>query len=343
MTAGAPRRCLLAAVTLLAVGSAATPAAAAGGSVDVLSRTLVGEQTRLVVAAPPLAGPREPDPDFVLEQAGVSTSVTAAPLPAGELAVAVVLASSDRTGPEAFRQGQVAAFEVLRGLPAAARSAVVSTASPVPLSALSTDRTGASEALRDARAGGGDTDDAVQRAAALLPAGGHVVLVSDGSAGPGTGPTAATSGRLQADGLVLHELRSGAGAAPGAGAGTDPAVAAPLLRQVDEVLLSLAHRYQVQAVLDPYAPATLTVVREDTREQVLVAPTRSLGEEFGGLYAQASGPSAPQLAGYGLAGLLALAGLVLVLRRPSRARTRTSPALGAPVDVRVPVGAQGRS
>lgn len=344
---------LLAALTGVLLAGAAAPSSASdappAGGVRVLSGSLVGEQTQLVVAAPPPPGAVEPVPGFTLEQAGVASSLTVQPLPVGELAVVIVLASSDETSASAFTQGQVAALEVLAGLPAGARSALLSTSRSAPLAGLSADRAGASEALRDARAGSGDlADGALQRAAALLPRGGHVVLLSDGDAGRGAAlPQGALAQRD--DGLVVHRISYRPDGTTPVGAAVTPSTAAPVLRQVDDVLAVLAHQYRLQAVLDPFAAATLSVRRAGALTQALVPPTRSLAQELGGVYAEPAGRSTTLVAGGALAGLLGLVGLLVLLRRPRRdvAGDRPDDELlpDAPaevhVDRQVPVGARG--
>lgn len=299
---------------LLLLAAGAGPSAAADSTrcgVAVLAANRTDGQTDLLVSAPaarpPAAG------GFHVVQGGRQQAVTVTPVAGRDIAVAVVVASSAQTPPAAFQAARDAALELLRGLPPQARTAVLSSGRAAPLAALSTARATSTQALRMARPGPGDTGPATAlRAAAVLPRGGLVVLLSDGTSEGSPGETESLGRTLQERGLVLESVRYSKTAASGPAPVACPMTQDPVLAQVDQAVAVIASQYRVQTVLDPAQPATLTI------DQVGSAPVEAaaaLGSASPSspYVAEASSPRAD--VGYGLAGALGVVGLLLLLLR----------------------------
>lgn len=345
------------ALVLLGTGTVASAAdSPAGCGPTVVSSRPVSGQTELLVTAPPQPGRTAPGAGaFHLVQDGTARPVAVQPVPARDLAVAVVVASSARTSAADLQSAREGALELLVGLAPQARTAVLSTARTEPLAPLSADRARSTESLRLLKAGavGSDGSDAatVVRAAAGLPRGGHVVLLSDGTGGTdGTaGTDRATTDRLRSSGVVLDRVTYGVAArTAAAGAASCPSPQEPVLRQVDQVVAAVDHQYVLRAGLDPARPATLAVDGAGGPATVEVPAASATA----GSVQAADGTtlySAPRVSAltadsaYALAAVLGLLGLALLVRGGRRgAQDEVGPEPYADDERLRPVAAAGR-
>ncbi len=328
---------------LVLVGVAAGPseaAAAVGCGVSVVATDRVDGQSGLLVTAPPApARLAAPTGAFHLVQGGRQLPASVTAVAPGDVAVAVVVASSAQTSAEAFQTARDGAVELLVALPPEARTAVVSSGQARPLAALSVARASSTQSLRPARPGAGDSGPAAAlRAAALLPRGGHVVLLSDGSSEGTAAEVQSLTRTLQQRGLVLDRVGYGTTTQAAPAATACPTTADPVLPQVDQTAAAISHQYRVQAVLDPAQPATLTV------DQVGAVTVAAVGGSAHTTSPYAADESAGRAdLGYGVAAGLGLVGLLLLLLR---GRRPGGPPAGPPVEqwdaARTPV-ASGRS
>lgn len=324
----------LSSLFLVSAGAADVPAhAEEQGSCDlaVLSRSGTGTQTQLLVTA------RAAEPNvrlqaaaFRLTQAGTSRQVALRPVAARDMAVAVVLSSSATTSGASYGRARQAALRLLAALPPGARAAVSAAGLPQQPT-LSSNLALSAQAVQRAPAAPHVTGAAAAQAASrVLPPGGHVVLLTDGTH-DGTDRDMLLMVRdLQRRQIVLDRLSyAPAGVGQGQALSTlmqPPCVSAdvPVRQQVDQLLAVLASQYRLQAPL-AHDSAQLSVRYANRTSSTLVpADSPALINPY-----PTSRPS-PLVTGvaYLLAGQLALLGLLLLLR-PERAeradRSRNGP------------------
>lgn len=316
-----PQRLALGAVlgALLAL-AAASPATAAVDLCEDLTAVPAAAGTLRVVVPASLGLVDLPAASFTAVRDGAAVPVLARRRAARELAVSLVLVSSDATSPAERAEAQAAALELLVGLPDGARVALVaSSAREVLVAPLSADRGPAVQGLSGLDLTGVTDDRATSLALEELPDGapGHLVVVSDDRAAPL--PELPPGSPVQVHRLYYGPAATPAatpGATPTADAGCPSGAQVALLPAVDAVLRRLQGEYVVQ--VPPGTPVTgLRLDYRDVRAAVTLPGARP---------AKAPGPvapdasPAPQLAGparlaAALIGVVALLQLVDLLRR----------------------------
>lgn len=313
------------ALLALAAGS---PAAAAVDGCEDLTVVPAGQGALRVVVPASLGLVDLPSSSFTAVRDGADVPVLARRRPATELAVSLVLVSSDATSPAERTTAQAAALELLVGLPDGARVALVaSSAREVLVAPLSADRGPAVQGLSGLDLTGVTDDRATSLALDELPdrAPGHLVILSDDRTAE---PTALPAGSQ----VQVHRLYYGTAAAepvpastPTAGTGCPSGARVALLPAVDAVLRRLQGEYDVQVP----PGGTVTAVRLDYRAVRAVATLPGASTPSPpGQAAPATSPAAdltgPTRAAAALIGVVALVQLADLLRRRSRRGPRAA-------------------